>query len=184
LTVLEHIATLKQAANALKDGQALQRAAQDVHALRVERIFDTGAVARGYSTKPIWIANKEMRGAQNSGKSGTAKKTSYFSGGYKQYKGAVGFDNSKVNFRNTNDLQMDFANSRVNPNTGAADAGIVIKKNNFLFVEEIRRPKNAEKLNGLQKQFGPFLNFTSNEIKVFNDVLELELVSILKGEAR
>ena len=184
MTVAEQILSLKQAATILQGGDALQRAAQTVHADRVERIFDTGSVARGYSTKPIWIANKEMRGGQNKGKSGKATKTSYFGGGYKQYKGVIGFDNSKVNFRNTNDLQSDFANSRINTGTGKADSGQVIKVNNLLYVEELRSADNVTKLRGNEKRFGNFTNFTNAEREKFNTILKFELIATLNGERK
>jgi len=184
LTVAEQILSLKQAATLLQGGKALQRAAQDVHADRVERIFDRGSVARGYSTKPIYISNKDMRGGQNRGKSGNATKTSYFSGGYKQYKGVIGFDNSKVNFRNTNDLQSDFANSRVNSGTGKADSGQVIKRSNLLYVEELRSSENIDKLRGNEKRFGNFTNFTNAEREKFNTILRLELIATLNGQRK
>ena len=171
MTTAEYIVSLRSQATALKDGRALQMAANTVHADRVERIFDTGAVARGYSTKPMWMSNKDMRGGVNKGKSGKAKKTSYFQGGYREYKTVSNFASSNVNFRNTNDLQSDFSNSRV-----------TTKVNNFLFVEEIKRDDNMDKLDGNQKRFGNFLNFTSSDITRFNSILELELSSILRGE--
>jgi hypothetical protein len=184
LTVAEQILTLRQAATILQGGEALQRAAQDVHADRVERIFDKGSVSRGYSTTPIWIANKEMRGGQNKGKSGNALNTSYFQGGYKQYKGVIGFDNSKVNFRNTNDLQSDFANSRINTGTGAPNSGQVIKVNNLLYVEELRSSENVEKLKGNEKRFGNFTAFTNAEREKFNTILKFELIATLNGERK
>jgi len=171
LTTAEYIVSLRSQATALKDGRALQMAANTVHGERVERIFDTGAVARGYSTKPMWMSNKDMRGGVNKGKSGKAKKTSYFQGGYREYKTVSNFASSNVNFRNTNDLQSDFSNGRV-----------TTKVNNFLFVEEIKRDDNMDKLDGNQKRFGNFLKFTPSDITRFNSILERELVSILRGE--
>lgn len=171
-------------ATELQSGQALQRAAQSVHADRVKRIFDDGTVARGYNkTKPVYIENKYVRGgAKNNGKTGRASKTSYFKS-YDAFKNAIGFS-SEVNFRVTNDLQMDFANSRVNPRSGAADSGQVIKKRNTLYVEELRSSKNVEKLEGNEKRFGNFTDFTSGEIKKFNNILQEELLAVLKGDAR
>ncbi len=171
MTTVEFVASLKGTAASLQDGKALQRAANTVHADRVERIFDTGAVARGYSTKPIWIANKNMRGGVNKGKSGKATKTSYFQGGYKEYKSVSNFASTNVNFRNTNDLQSDFSNGRV-----------TTKVNNFLFVEEIKRDENMDKINGNIERFGDFIKFTTSDIDTFNKILELELVATLKGE--
>ena len=172
MTTEQYIAELKARATKLQSGAALQRAAQTVHADRVKRIFDDGSVARGYSTKPIYISAKQSR-------KGVGK---YFKGGYKEYKAYAGFDNSKVNFRNMNDLQMDFANSQVNPNTGAPDSGNVIKVSNSLFVEKLRSKENIDKLNGNIKRFGNFVAFTSGEREKFNKILQAELGATLRGE--
>jgi hypothetical protein len=174
LTVAEQILSLKQAATILQGGEALQRAAQSVHADRVERIFDKGSVARGYSTKPIYISAKNNR-------KGVGK---YFKGGYKEYKAYAGFDNSEVNFRNTNDLQSDFANSRINSGIGKADSGEVIKVNNLLYVEELRSADNVTKLRGNEKRFGNFTNFTNAERAKFNEILKFELIATLNGERK
>ena len=182
MTTDQYIEQLKLTATKLQSGAALQRAAQSVHADRVERIFDKGSVARGYnSTKEVWIENKYVRTNRNNGKTGKATKTSYFKS-YKDFKGAIGFNPNSVNFRVTNDLQMDFANSQVNPNSGGADAGQVIKVNNSLFVEKLRSKENIEKLNGNIARFGNFVAFTSAEREKFNNILKQELIATLRGE--
>jgi len=182
LTTEQYIAQLKATATKLQSGAALQRAAQDVHADRVKRIFDDGSVARGYnSTDEVWIENKYVRNNRNKGKTGKAVKTSYFKS-YKDFKGAIGFNPNSVNFRVTNDLQMDFANSQVNPNSGSPDSGQVIKVNNALFVEKLRSQENIDKLNGNKKRFGNFVAFTSAEREKFNNILKQELIATLRGE--
>lgn len=172
MTTTEYISILKARATKLQSGKALQIAAQTVHADRVERIFDKGSVTRGYSTKPIYISAKQNR-------KGVGK---YFKGGYKEYKAYAGFDNSKVNFRNTNDLQSDFANSQVDAGTGTPDSGNVIKVSNSLFVEKLRSSENIDKLNENIKRFGNFVAFTNSEREKFNKILQLELTATLRGE--
>jgi len=168
-------------ATKLQSGAALQIAAQTVHSDRVERIFDIGSVARGYnSTDPVYIENKYVRNNRNKGKTGKAEKTSYFSS-YRAFKEAIGMG-SEVNFRVTNNLQMDFANSSVNPNTGAPNAGNVIKVNNSLFVEALRSSENVKKLEGNIARFGNFVAFTQAERDKFNKILQLELTATVRGE--
>lgn len=182
MTTEQYIAELKLRATKLQSGKALQVAAQTVHADRVERIFDKGSVARGYnSTKEVWIENKYVRNNRNNGKTGRAKKTSYFKS-YKDFKGAIGFNPNDVNFRVTNDLQMDFANSQINTGSTAPDYGQVIKVNNSLYVEKLRSQDNIDKLNGNIARFGNFVAFTQSEINKFNEILRLELIATLKGE--
>jgi len=165
----------------LKEGEPLRIAAQTVHADRVERIFDIGSVARGYNkTKEVWIDNNLVRGgATNSGKTGRAKKTSYFKS-YFDAKGKMGFDNSKVNFRLTNDLQMDFANSNVDSSTSKADPGKPIKVNNQLYIEALRRKDNQDKLDGLKSRFGDFTKFTNQERVKFLKIMELETLKLFE----
>lgn len=146
------------------------------------RIFDTGAVARGYSTSPIWVSNKNvLSSGQNKGKSGRAKSTSYFKGGYKEYKAAMNFDNSKVNFRLTNNLQMDLSNATVNPQTGSPTIGQVIEKSKFLYVEEIRSDENVKKLDGLRASFGDFVSLTDSDKQMFTTILNAEITAMLKA---
>ena len=111
LTTKQYVAKLRKQMKLLAQGEPLRIAALTVHAMRIERIFDTGTVARGYNkTKELWVADKDLRSAGNHrGKTGNPIKTTYFKS-YFDLKGRQGFNNSKVNFRLTNDLQMDFAN--------------------------------------------------------------------------
>jgi hypothetical protein len=166
----------------LKEGEPLRIAAQSVHAMRVERIFDTGSVARGYDkTKELWVSDKNLRSAGNHrGKTGKPIKTTYFKS-YFDLKGLQGFDNSKVNFRLTNDLQMDFANSSLDPSTGKSDSGKVIKVSPNLYIEALRRSDNQDKLAGLKKRFGDFTLFTQNERNTFFKVITFETNKLLRA---
>ncbi len=150
--------------------------------MRVERIFDTGSVARGYNkTQELYVADKDLRSAgSHTGKTGKPIKTTYFKS-YFDLKGQQGFDNSKVNFRLTNDLQMDFANSTLDPSTGKADAGKPIKVNNLLFIEALRRSKNQDKLKGLKARFGDFTIFYPNEKATFIKVITFETNKLLRA---
>jgi hypothetical protein len=149
----------------IESGRALQVAAQSVHAERVVRIFDKGIEGAKYSDRsPIYISPTQTR----SGKGGKFAN-------YAAFKNSIGFDGGKVNLRVTNDLQMDFANSRVNTGASRADAGQVIKVNNFLFIEEIRSQENVKKLNDNLKRFGNFIAVTPKEEELFNRVLDGEL---------
>ena len=77
LTSAQYAAKLRKQNKLLREGEPLRVAAQTVHAMRVERIFDTGSVARGYNrTNPVYIENSKVRGgAKNSGKTGRVKKS-------------------------------------------------------------------------------------------------------------
>jgi hypothetical protein len=182
LTPAQYAAKLRSRMKQLQEGEPLRIAAQTVHAMRVERIFDTGTVARGYNkTKELWVDDSNLRSnGSHRGKTGKSIKTTYFSS-YFALKGQQGFDNSKVNFRLTNDLQMDFANSTLDPGTGKAGVGTPIKKSNTLFVEALRRSDNQDKLKGLKAKFGDFTIFYQNERDTFFKVIKFETFKLLNG---
>jgi len=182
LTAKQWTAKMRNQLKKIQEGIPLAIAAQSIHADRMVRIFDTGSVSRGYNkTKEIWIENKLVRGgATNSGKTGRAKKTSYFKS-YFDAKGKMGFNNSHVNFRLTNDLQMDLANSQINPDTGKVNVGKVIKVSPLLYVEKLRRETNQDKLKGLIKRFGDFTRFTQGERDKFDKIIFKETVKLLEA---
>ena len=182
LTPAQYAAKLRKQMKQLQEGEPLRVAAQTVHAMRVERIFDTGTVSRGYDkTRELWVADKNLRSAGNHrGKTGKSIETTYFKS-YFDLKGQQGFDNSKVNFRLTNDLQMDFANSSIDPSTGKPDSGKPIKRSNTLYVEALRRSDNQDKLKGLKSKFGDFTVFYQNERDTFFKVIKFETFKLLQA---
>lgn len=131
-----------------------------VHAEQTERIFDKGLDANEqpigeYSTKPISISPQNQ-----------ARKTrsSYFKGGYKEYKGAVGFDNSKVNLVNTGQMRDDYSLIKVNDRT----YGIGFK-NEF----------NSDKADWNEEHFKKEIFAQSpNEDKVLDSAFDVELKRI------
>jgi hypothetical protein len=84
-----------------------------VRAQQITRIFDDGLDANdqpigAYSTKPIHISKKNQ--ARNT-------RSTYFEGGYKQYKEAIGFDGNKVNLVNTGQMRDDYSIITIDQNT-------------------------------------------------------------------
>jgi hypothetical protein len=159
-------------------GIALQRAAQTVHAMQVNRIFSEGISGASYSTKgPIYVQDTELRRKANNGK-GRAQKTSRFDS-YRALKiDQMGTDT--VNLRLTNDLQMDFANSSTDVGQGAPVAGPVTKVSNSLVTVELRRAENVRKWYSLKRRFGNFDEFTGEEQSEFFKLLNLELTQLLR----
>jgi len=180
VTQAEYIAKLNRQIEQLRTNAPLAIAAQTVHDMRVERIFDNPGVGGSYNrTKPIWVKNTELR-RKNKGKSGKAQKTSYFSS-YYALKQDQGFDPNVVNLRLTNDLQSDFANSSKTNGTGRPPSGKVIKVSNSLYVEAIRRGNNMVKLKSNLKRYGNFLAFTQAERAKFYEINRQEFIKLLQG---
>ncbi len=164
------------------EGVPLGIAAQTVHADRVYRIFQKGSVARGYNkTDELWVADKDLRRAGNhKGKTRKDIETTYFKSYYDLHQ-KQGFKGDNVIFRLKNDLQMDFANSQLDPQTGKADSGKVTKRSNTLYTEQLRRDENVGKLEGLKKRFGDFTRFTDAERKKFFKIMEKETFRLLRA---
>ena len=180
MTQAEYIVSLQRKAEILRTNAPLAIAAQVVHAMRVERIFDKGIEGANYNTtKPIWVSNTQLR-RKNKGKSGKATKVSYFPS-YYALKRDQGFDPNSVNLRLTNDLQSDFANSAKTSGTGKPPVGKVIKVSNALYIEAIRRSNNVKKLRANIKRYGNFLAFTQAERAKFHEINKIEFIKLMQG---
>lgn len=88
---------------AVRSEKAMRAALTTVMAKHKPRVFQQGEDAANskigdYSTKPISISKSSQ--ARNTGKT-------YFKGGYAEYKRAIG-KGGTVNFRNTDQMQMDY----------------------------------------------------------------------------
>lgn len=182
LTPEQFAAKLREKAKAIALNAPLQIAAQSVHADRVIRIFSDGISGASYNkTNPLYVADKDLRRAgTHRGKTGKTIKTSAYPS-YYALKRQQGFDPNKVNMRLTNDLQSDFANSQKTNTTGAPPVGEVIKVNNDLYVEALRRPLNALKLEKHVESFGNFVAFTQKEKDDFQRIYTFEMTKLLQS---
>lgn len=165
-----------------KQNKPLQIAAQTTHALRVNRIFHEGQDSNNssigsYKTSPeVWIPNDyHRRGGNNGGKTGRAKKTSYYQS-YAAFKRSQGFG-SNIVLRQTNRLQSDFANRQVSENSDAIPNGKPIKVNVNRYIERITS-ENAPKIEGRERIF----NFSKKEVETFNRVYNETAIKILNGQ--
>jgi hypothetical protein len=169
-------------AGLIKVNLPLQIAAQSVHADRVIRIFSDGISGASYNkTDALYVADKDLRrSGTHKGKTGKQIKTTYYPS-YYDLKQQQGFDPNTVNMRLTNDLQSDFANSQKTNTTGAPPTGQVIKVNNNLYVEALRRHENVDKLKGNVKRFGNFVAFTQKEKDDFQRIYAFEMTKLLQS---
>ena len=169
-------------AGLIKVNLPLQIAAQSVHADRVIRIFSDGISGASYNkTDALYVADKDLRrSGTHKGKTGKQIKTTYYPS-YYDLKQQQGFDPNTVNMRLTNDLQSDFANSQKTNTTGAPPTGQVIKVNNNLYVEALRRSENVDKLKGNINRFGNFVAFTQKEKDDFQRIYAFEMNKLLQS---
>lgn len=140
---------------AVKSDQVMRASLTTVLAIHKPRIFQSGQDATKskigkYSTKPISISKKDQ--ARNTGKT-------YFKGGYAEYKSAIG-KGGDVNFRNTDQMQMDY--------------GIVQNGNSFGF--GFNNDLNYDKSQWLQDKYGKdVFDLSDQEIDVLGNTLQAEV---------
>lgn len=141
----------------VRSDKNLRTALTSTLAVHKMRIFSQGFDAKGvkigrYSTRPISIAKDKQ--ARNTGKT-------YFKGGYAEYKSAIGKNQGFVNFRNTDQMMMDY--------------GLVGSNGSFGF--GFQNSTNAAKSGGLEKRFfKEVFDLSRNEENVLADVLVDQLI--------
>jgi hypothetical protein len=140
-----------------KTDKVLQSVLSTMQVVISERIFDEGKDANDgligvYSTKPISISKKNQ--SRNTGHS-------YFSQGYKQYKGEVGQDNSKVNLVDSGQMRDDWS---------------IIRIDDRAYGLGFKNELNSEKADGNEDRFGKEIFAQSpSEEKVLDNVFQVEL---------
>lgn len=150
---------IQRLTRAVKSEKAMRVALSSVLAIHKPRIFQSGQDANKskigkYSTKPISISRKNQ--ARNTGKT-------YFPGGYAEYKSAIG-KGGDVNFRNTDQMQMDY--------------GIIQNGNEFGF--GFQNNFNFEKSQWLQDKYGKdVFDLSEQELNVLGDVHLAEVEKML-----
>lgn len=147
-------------------GRIVEAAARDAMALSVPRIFEKGQNTAGvtfsYSTKADYFGDGP-KASNKTGKTGKTIKTGYYKGGYAEYRAQQGRSNRVVNWRLTNELQSDYANSAVSVSTNILADPNPIKINNFLYVITLNKDINIKKRSGLEDKYGKIFNLNIKE---------------------
>lgn len=172
----------------IKKGRPVQLAAVGVMGAMAERIFEQGQTTNGgligsyNSTDEIYINPDRLpRSTPRRGKPGreravSNRKTTYFTS-YKAMRAEIGRESGKINLRLTNDLQSDFANSKVSAGTNSiAGQFRPTKINSLTYAVKLSRPQNVDKVKGLEGRFGPIFAPSRLENKIFADSLQKELM--------
>ncbi len=120
----EFVAQMNQRLQQLNEVQLIFSAAEETHAMQVERIFGRGEKASGnigtYSAKPMYAGRKQFNGGGFPG-IGKTGRTNFNSGkphqsvflieGYRQLKQMQGYESSFVNLTYSSELKQDFSGS-------------------------------------------------------------------------
>ena len=131
-----------------------------VLSIQKPRIFEQGQDSKKtkigtYSNNPISISKKNQ--ARNTGKT-------YFKGGYAEYKSAIGKNPGCVNFRNTDQMMMDYQ--------------LIVNGDRYGF--GFQNPFNHDKSEWLQDKYDKnVFDLTEQELTVLADTLKAQIESQL-----
>jgi hypothetical protein len=151
---------VKEVLKIARSDKTMRTSLTTVLAVHKPRIFESGQDAKKqkigtYSTKPISISKKNQ--ARNTGKT-------YFKGGYSEYKSAVGKNPGYVNFRNTDQMQMDY--------------GLIVEGDKYGF--GFQNSENFNKSQWLQDKYKKdVFDLTDQEVTIFADTLKAQIESQL-----
>lgn len=183
-TPLDFVRKLDRIITALQtDNKPFKQAVQDIHVMRMRRIFQQGEKADGspigsYSTRPFYMnpknSPKKFSGkGKNDKRSNKTHATRYFAGGYKEFRGFIGRPNTHVDLGLTYDLRFDISNSK-NLNSARPD-----KISNNEYQERIKRPLNLKKLNGIEDKYGNVFGFSQKERSEFQRIFNFYISQLL-----
>lgn len=164
----------------IASSDALLIAVKDITGVIGERIFEEGKAVNGnigkYSTEPTYIGDKnspkagtkEGKYGEKEFKDGTPHKTTYYNGGYSEYRSAMGRKNDKVNLNLTGRLETNFLNGIVELDTD--EMGIKL------------RGENVAKAKGGELRFAkPIFELTKKERARFKKTLSFEVINALRN---
>lgn len=152
----DYTAIINKLNAAIKNEQFQRVAAITVLAPYKKRIFSEGKDSQGkkigtYGTKPISISKKNQ--ARQTGKT-------YFSGGYAEYKNAIGKNPGFVNLRNTDQMMMDL--------------GLIKNGANFAF--GFQNDLNGDKSTWMDAKYQKdIFNASQSEIDLFTNTLKAQV---------
>jgi hypothetical protein len=145
---------------AIVSDRPMRTALTTVLAIHKPRIFEKGldrnkTKVGTYSTKPASISKKSQ--ARDTGQTS-------FKGGYSEYKSAIGKNPGYVNFRNTDQMMMDYQ--------------LVKSGNTWGF--GFQNQTNFNKSQWLQEKYDKdSFDMSDEELNLFADVLKLEIEKML-----
>ena len=173
-TIKQYMKKLEKIEERLKSREIITKASGDVLAAMSKRIFVNGENHRGesfqYSTKPTYIDPKispRSIASFQKGKTGNPISTGYFSGGYKQFKRAIGRQTSQMNWVLSGALQTAFNNS-------------LKLKNVFTVVFELRRRGDVSR--EIDKKYGRVFKLSQKERALFFKSVKKQYLKILRGD--
>lgn len=180
MTTEEYIAKLNGQVSHLKDGAIVAIAAQDTHAMMIERIFEEGKKQDGteigsYDTSSPLYVNPAIspksfpaKGKNDDTKfsNGNNHKTGFFES-YSEYRQKIGRPVDKVNLTLSGLLKSDFSRA-------------VTRISEFIYTSKVSTKRSADIIDGMDNKYGKIFGLTEKEKENFLETLKFESLRILK----
>lgn len=190
LTYAQQAQKLERIIKQLEENKPLEIAFRDIAGAIGERIFEKGLNVNGgpigqYSKKPIYISDDQApRSTNHRGKTGKTIKGGYYAGGYYEFRGQQGRENSFVNLRLTNELQNDLLNANV-ARTSGSPAQITdstpFKISNTAYELRLKKQVNVNKRLGIDAKYGKVFGVSKAERERFLKTLDFETKKVMRN---
>lgn len=185
----EYKERLKRVAKLIESENVMKKAVLAVNEVRMKRIFQDGLNSNGSkignynSTTPVYIdPDKAPKKVNQKGKNGKPIKSGYYKS-YKDFRRAMGREDSFVNVRLNNELQNDLANGRLGKSSDKINYEVnPIKVSKGVYKVVVKKDENIKKVKSLEAKFGQFIEHTKEEKQLFNEILDKEVAQILARE--
>lgn len=175
-------------AKRLADGSMHERVARSVQVDMARRIFEDGKASDGSaigqydSTKDLYVAPAVLprkiapRGKRGRERQVQDRKTVWFPS-YKSLRSEQGREAGKINLRLTGDLLSDFCSTP--PFDGAIKTANPLRISTNTYAVVLRRQRNIDIKNGVEKRFGAVFSPTATEEKAFTERMNKEILLAL-----
>lgn len=185
----EYKERLRRVAKLIESENIMKKAVLAVNEIRMKRIFQDGLNSNGSkigtynSTTPVYISpDKAPKKVNQKGKNGKAIKSGYYKS-YKDFRRAMGREDSFVNIRLNNELQNDLANGSLAKATNKVNLKVnPIKVSKGVYKVVIKKDENIKKIKALEAKYGSIIEHTKEEKELFNQIIDREVAEILAKE--
>lgn len=180
---------LKKAAKLIEAENVMKTVVLAVNEVRMKRIFVDGLNSNGSkigtynADKPVYIdPDKAPKKVNQIGKNKKPIKSGYYKS-YKDFRKAMGREDSFVNIRLNNELQNDLANGSLTKGSDKVNMKVKpIKVSKGVYKVVLKKDENIKKMQSLEKKYGKIIEHTKEEKDLFTELLNKEVAIILSRE--
>lgn len=180
MTTEQYISEMNRRFGIIKAGTIVAIAAQDTHAMMLERIFEKGQMPDGsqigvYDYKNPLYVNPENspKAFPKKGKNGDTKfsdgkphKTGFFES-YQEYRKKIGRQTSKVDFTLSGLFKSDCSRA-------------VVKISDLRYESKVSTQRSSDILDGIEDKYGNVFSLSDKEKENFAETIKFESLRVLQ----